>query len=140
MFTRVSRENLLILPRVRSEIRGWDTFNRLAAPAWVRPSLSMNLRNTVISSARILRLHWERTRNERRTSQTHHRRTHGSTCAEPRTSLPRPAAGCRRHPPTNPYRSRLPRFYSEPRTHRDRPPKAPRRPRGADRGPRRVVR
>jgi hypothetical protein len=37
MLTRVSSENRLIFPRVRSEIRGWETFNRFAASATGNP-------------------------------------------------------------------------------------------------------
>ena len=36
-------------------MRGWETFNRFAASAWVKPSFSMNFRSAVISSERIRR-------------------------------------------------------------------------------------
>jgi hypothetical protein len=50
MLTRVSSENPLSFPRVRSEMRVWDTFSRFAAPAYVKPSFWINLRRAVISS------------------------------------------------------------------------------------------
>ena len=56
MLTNVSSENRLILPRVRSEMRGWLTFRRLAAVACVSPSFSMNFRRAVIISDRNRRL------------------------------------------------------------------------------------
>ena len=52
MLTNASSENRLILPRVKSETLGSLTFSRLAAPAWVNPSFSMNLRSAVIISDR----------------------------------------------------------------------------------------
>src|SRR3990172_4805827 len=56
MLTSVSSENTSILPRIRSEMRGWVTPSVLAASAWVMPLLRIYLVMARISSARAFML------------------------------------------------------------------------------------